>query len=291
MLPLHHESWFTFRFADARIIPRFHLEGMSSGTPVSVIKIDPDSGKHLGLLATATVGDGGWVDLPQPIVVRAGEAFIAVPIEVRPENDWDHAAVRQINRLAFGQDGEARLVDALRGGGLAPVSLVAQVDGQVVGHIMFSDLKIATDKGDVPALALAPMAVLPEFQRQGIGSTLVRRGLELCKEQGRRIVVVLGHADFNPRFGFSAKLAECLESPYGSGPSHMAIELVAGALSGVAGRSVRTLVVASGRTLHWSSSRCLSRCVDAFFERTQAPSVRFCQLLCHVASFRFGVRN
>jgi len=67
------------RFADDRLIPRFHLEGVEAGRRVSVFKIDPGSGERLGLLATATVGEGGWVDLPEPIVVRAGEGFIAVP--------------------------------------------------------------------------------------------------------------------------------------------------------------------------------------------------------------------
>lgn len=80
MLPLHRDPWFTFRFADNRIIPRFHLEGVPPGSLVSVIKIDPETGERLGLLATATVADGGWVDLLQPIMVKAGEAFIAVPI-------------------------------------------------------------------------------------------------------------------------------------------------------------------------------------------------------------------
>lgn len=79
MLPIYEEPWFTFRFADDRIIPRFHLEGVPPGSHVSVIKIDPQKGERLGLLASATVGEGGWVDLPQPIIVRAGEAFIAVP--------------------------------------------------------------------------------------------------------------------------------------------------------------------------------------------------------------------
>lgn len=79
MIPLHHDSWFTFRFADDRIIPRFHLEGVEAGRRVEVYKIEPGTGERLGLLATAMVGDGGWVDLLEPIIVRAGDAFIAVP--------------------------------------------------------------------------------------------------------------------------------------------------------------------------------------------------------------------
>ena len=70
---------YTFRFEDDRIIPRFHLEGVGAGRRVSVFKIDPATGKRLALLATAIVGDGGWVDLAEPIMLRAGEAFIAVP--------------------------------------------------------------------------------------------------------------------------------------------------------------------------------------------------------------------
>jgi len=80
MLPLDEDPCFTFRFADDRIIPRFHLEGVEVGRRVSVFKIDPGTGERLGRLATATVGDGGWVDLTEPIIVRAGDAFIAVPI-------------------------------------------------------------------------------------------------------------------------------------------------------------------------------------------------------------------
>ena len=79
MLPLYEDPHFTFRFADDRIIPRFHLEGVEAGRRVKVYKIDPGTGERLGLLATATVGEGGWVDLPEPIIVRAGEAFVAVP--------------------------------------------------------------------------------------------------------------------------------------------------------------------------------------------------------------------
>ena len=79
MLPLYHDPHFTFRFADDRTIPRFHLEGAEAGRNDSVFKIDPGTGERLDLMATTTVGDGGWVDLPEPIIVRAGEAFIAVP--------------------------------------------------------------------------------------------------------------------------------------------------------------------------------------------------------------------
>jgi hypothetical protein len=79
MLPLYKDPCFTFRFADDRIIPRFHLEGVEAGRRISVFKIDPSIGERLGLMATATVGEGGWVDLTEPIIVRAGEAFVAVP--------------------------------------------------------------------------------------------------------------------------------------------------------------------------------------------------------------------
>jgi putative acetyltransferase len=153
---------------------------------------------------------------------------------IRLETPADHDAVREVNRLAFGRDDEARLVDALREGGFARVSMVAEVDSEVVGHILFSDLPIVTPHGIVEALALAPMAVVPSHQRQGVGSLLAREGLRLCRESGHRIVVVLGHPEFYPRFGFSAGLAERLRSPF-SGPAFMAVELTPGALEGIEG--------------------------------------------------------
>lgn len=79
MPPLYHDPHFTFRLADDRIIPRFHLEGVEAGRRVSVYKIDPSSGERLDLLVTATVGESGWVELAEPIIVRAGEAFVAMP--------------------------------------------------------------------------------------------------------------------------------------------------------------------------------------------------------------------
>jgi putative acetyltransferase len=154
---------------------------------------------------------------------------------IRVEIAADREAIRQVNRAAFGQDDEAGIVEALRNGGYSRLSLVAEVGGKVVGHILFSDLPILTDSGTVPALSLAPMAVLPEFQKKGVGSALVQKGLEVCRDQGHRIVVVLGHAHFYPRFGFSAKLAEPLSSPFGGRDSWMALELVPGALEGIRG--------------------------------------------------------
>jgi hypothetical protein len=79
MRPLYEDPCFTFRFADYRLIPRFHLEGVGAGRRVAVFKIDPGTGERLGFLATATVAEGGWVDLREPTLVRAGDTFIAVP--------------------------------------------------------------------------------------------------------------------------------------------------------------------------------------------------------------------
>ncbi len=84
MIPLHRDRHFTFRFSDDRIIPRFHLDGVTAGVQVSVFGYDATTETRLGLIATATVGEGGWVDLPEPIVVRAGGGFVAVPEENKP---------------------------------------------------------------------------------------------------------------------------------------------------------------------------------------------------------------
>jgi putative acetyltransferase len=155
---------------------------------------------------------------------------------IRPETTADHDAVSTVNQFAFGQDDEARLVVALRGSGYMRASLVAEKNERVVGHILFSHLPIVTEAYTVPALELASMAVLPENQRQGIGSALVRCGLEVCREQGNRIVVVLGDPQFYQRFGFSSKMAAHLDSPFTRSESFMAVELVPGALAGVTGR-------------------------------------------------------
>jgi putative acetyltransferase len=152
---------------------------------------------------------------------------------VRPETreDWD--AVDAVHREAFPGPGEAALVRALRREAKPYLGLVAQQHGRVVGQVTFSPVQI--DGGSPPALGLGPLAVEPGLQRAGIGSGLVRAGLSRCAELAK-IVVVLGHADYYPRFGFRS--ASALGLRYRSevfDPSFFALELEPGALAGVSG--------------------------------------------------------
>jgi putative acetyltransferase len=122
-----------------------------------------------------------------------------VLIEIREERPGDVAAIRDLNKRAFGQDQEGNIVDALRSNGAALLSLVATRNGRVVGHIMYSPLSVG---GEVTGAALGPMAVLPEHQRQGIGSELVEAGNRKLQDAGCPFIIVLGHANYYPRFGF-----------------------------------------------------------------------------------------
>ena len=123
-------------------------------------------------------------------------------ITVRREVSEDIEDIRAVNKQAFGQDDEAAIIEKLRNRGALTLSLVALRHGQLMGHIAFSTVIIGTDVSSFEAVALAPMAVLPFYQRQGIGSQLVRAGLKECRHLGQHIVVVLGHPAFYPRFGF-----------------------------------------------------------------------------------------
>jgi putative acetyltransferase len=125
-------------------------------------------------------------------------------IEIRTERPGDTAAIRDLNKRAFDQDQEANLVDALRSNGAAWLSLVATLNDRVVGHIMYSPLAV----GQATGAGLGPMAVLPEYQRQGIGSRLIEAGNRQLKEDGCPFIVVLGHAAYYPRFGFGPARAQ-----------------------------------------------------------------------------------
>ena len=131
---------------------------------------------------------------------------------VRPEIPNELPVIRCVNEAAFGQHEEADLVDNLRSAGVVLVSLVAEVNTRIVGHILFSRMSVETADGSIPAAALAPLAVLPEHQRRRIGERLIRKGLNMLREQGEHIVIVVGHPDYYPRFGFSAEKARFLES-------------------------------------------------------------------------------
>jgi len=142
-----------------------------------------------------------------------------IAVQIRPEDPGDYAAVYEVNRAAFGQEAESILVEKIRRSPdfIPELSLVAAHDGRIVGHILFSLIRVRIqDQPDQerPVLSLAPMAVHPEFQSRGIGSALVRRGLEIARDLGHTVVVVVGHADYYPRFGFAPARAKGLEAPF-----------------------------------------------------------------------------
>ena len=156
---------------------------------------------------------------------------------IRERTPADDEAIRHLNDAAFGGSYESRLVAGLRAAALAMIELVAVEQSVIVGHILFSQLAVTLGGVQIKALSLAPMSVRPDHLRRGVGSSLVRRGLELAHERGWQAVIVLGHPDYYPRFGFSAQLARALKGPF-TGDAFMALELVPGALHGVDGQVV-----------------------------------------------------
>jgi putative acetyltransferase len=159
-------------------------------------------------------------------------------ISIRAERPRDHTAVYEVNKLAFGQPAEAELVEGLRRSTafIPELSLVACDGERVVGHILFTRITIESPGRSTPALALAPMAVLPTHQRRGIGSMLVREGLDHCRRLGHGIVVLLGHAEYYPRFGFTLARPLGIVAPFPvPDEAFMVLELTPGALEGVDG--------------------------------------------------------
>lgn len=154
---------------------------------------------------------------------------------IREEQPADARWIRVVNLAAFETSVEADLVDALRRQASPVVSLVAEDRGEIVGHIMFSRVSIA-GHDELSLMGLAPMSVTPTHQRKGIGSALVRAGLERCRALGMGAVVVLGHPTYYPRFGFRSSAAFGITSEYDAPPeAFMLVELQPGYMRGASG--------------------------------------------------------
>ncbi len=159
-------------------------------------------------------------------------------LEIRQEKEQDWDRVFELNKAAFGRDGEARLVELLRKRNdfVPGLSLVATLNNDIVGHILFTKIKIKSHQMEAESLALAPVAVLPQWQRKGIGRQLVQAGLQKAKELQFISVIVLGHADYYPKFGFLPADRWNIRSPYNL-PANvfMALELVTDGLKDAGG--------------------------------------------------------
>ncbi len=142
-------------------------------------------------------------------------------LAVRPAADEDSGAIRAVLTAAFPTADEADLVEQLASDGDLVLSLVAAVDGAIVGHIAFSRMTVTADGERVPGLGLAPVAVLPEHQKRGIGGRLIERGLAAANGSGAAIAFVVGDADYYGRFGFRTQTAAPFASTY-AGPHFMA---------------------------------------------------------------------
>ena len=158
-------------------------------------------------------------------------------IMIRQETKEDYSKVYEVNRLAFSQENESILVEKIRKGDnfISELSLVAEVNNEIVGHILFSKIKIIGNT-TTDSLALAPMAVLPEYQKQGIGGKLIKKGLEAAKELGFNSVIVLGHKEYYPIFGFQKASKWNIKCPFEvPDEAFMAIELFGNSLTGMEG--------------------------------------------------------
>jgi putative acetyltransferase len=175
-----------------------------------------------------------------PIIERlqrqslGGETFM---IRIRPEKPEDIPFVRVINERAFEQPAEADIVDKLRLSCLEALSLVAVDENQVVGHIFFTRAAVGSGNRTIEGMGLAPMAVLPERQREGIGSALVEHGLKILRERSCPFVIVLGHPEYYPRFGFEPASKYGLRSQWEGVPddAFMVVMLDREAMEGVSG--------------------------------------------------------
>lgn len=158
-------------------------------------------------------------------------------VNIRPEQPKDIPLIHGVNKVAFGQLTEANLVNALRSACQDAVSLVAVSDGRIVGHILFTPVIVSDSAHKVKGMGLAPMAVLPECQRRGIGSLLVESGLRILGAQNCPFVIVLGHTEYYPRFGFVPASRHGLDCQWDGVPDEafMVLVLDEAVMSGVSG--------------------------------------------------------
>jgi putative acetyltransferase len=156
-------------------------------------------------------------------------------IQIRPATAADIPAICQIHRAAFDGPIEARIVELLHERGKAPISLVASVNDRPVGHVLFSPIEFAAPLASVRCLGLAPIGVLPEHQRQGIGSKLINVGLSQCRDMRVAAVFVLGDANYYSRFGFVHATTFGVGNEYNADEHFMALELIPGSLASVHG--------------------------------------------------------
>lgn len=159
-------------------------------------------------------------------------------ISLRPATPEDYPEIRYLLERAFEQRNEADLVEALRAGGFAALELIAESGGALAGHIFYSPVSLSDGARSVRAAALAPLAVHPDYQRRGIGGALVHMSIPMLAHSGFETLLVLGHPDYYPRFGFSAEAAANILHPFPPGPHFMALELAPGVLDNFRGRLV-----------------------------------------------------
>lgn len=187
--------------------------------------------RDVACLRAGNSSDFPHIDSPHLAKARKMSGFF-----LRREHPDDHSQISQLLERAFEGPVEARLVDRLRSAGGLTHSFVATAEGQIVGHLAFSPISIGGQLQTPPALALAPVAVLPEYQRQGIGSMLIRQGLDDVRRDGHGVVIVLGHENYYPRFGFVPASNWGIQCPFPVDDSHfMALELLPGALGACRG--------------------------------------------------------
>jgi putative acetyltransferase len=146
-------------------------------------------------------------------------------VSIRPEQPADAAAIRRVLEAAFPTAAEARLVELLGAEVHLVISLVAESDGEIVGHIAFSPVRIDGESVEGIGIGLAPLAVVPEYQRRGIGGQLIREGLAACEHAGYGFVVVLGEPEYYQRFGFTRADRRGLGNEYGADEAFMVLEL------------------------------------------------------------------